>query len=92
MSTANDIADKLASEHNLTKSAARAIVASFLTTIVDAAASGDEVSLPGFGKFKVKQTAAREGRNPSTGKAINIAASTKLTYSPAKAVKDRLNS
>ena len=59
--------------------------------ITDAAAKGDEVSLNGFGKFKVKNTPAREGRNPSTGATIQIAASKKLTFAPAKAVKDKLN-
>ncbi|OZA21704.1 MAG: integration host factor, partial [Novosphingobium sp. 17-62-19] len=42
-------------------------------------------------KFKVKNTPAREGRNPSTGATIQIAASNKLTFSAAKAVKDKLN-
>ena len=59
--------------------------------IADAAAKGEEVSVNGFGKFKVKESAAREGRNPSTGATIQIAASKKLGFSAAKAVKDRLN-
>lgn len=40
---------------------------------------------------KVKTTAAREGRNPSTGATIKIAAANKLTFTPAKALKDSLN-
>ena len=59
--------------------------------IVAAAAKGEEVSLAGFGKFKVKDSPAREGRNPATGEAMQIAASRKLTFAPAKAVKDALN-
>jgi len=59
--------------------------------VSDAVAKGDEVSISGFGKFKVKESAAREGRNPSTGETIQIAASKKLGFSPAKAVKDKLN-
>ncbi|WP_018250929.1 HU family DNA-binding protein [Sphingomonas melonis] len=59
--------------------------------IAEAAASGEEISLNGFGKFKVKEAAAREGRNPATGATIRIAASKKLTFTPAKAVKDKLN-
>ncbi len=50
------------------------------------------MSLNGFGKFKVKDVLAREGRNPATGETIKIAASKKLSFSVAKAVKDRLNS
>jgi DNA-binding protein HU-beta len=60
-------------------------------TIADAAAKGEEISLNGFGKFKVKATPAREGRNPATGAAMQIAASKKLAFAPAKAVKDKLN-
>jgi DNA-binding protein HU-beta len=45
----------------------------------------DEVSLAGFGKFKVKASPERNGEK------IKIAASKKLSFSPAKAVKDVLN-
>jgi DNA-binding protein HU-beta len=58
--------------------------------IVEAAKKGEEVSLPSFGKFKVKDSAARQGRNPGTGETIEIAASRKLGFSPAKQVKDLL--
>lgn len=87
----SELVAKLAETHDVTKAQAKSIVDDVLTGIVDAAASGAEVSLPGFGKFKVKTSSAREGRNPSTGAAIQIAASKKLTFSPAKAVKDTLN-
>jgi DNA-binding protein HU-beta len=86
-----ELADRLATDHGLTKADARKYVDGVFTAIADAAGKGDEVSLSGFGKFKVKQSAAREGRNPSTGKTIQIAASKKLTFAPAKAVKDKLN-
>jgi DNA-binding protein HU-beta len=75
----------------LSKAQAKAIVDDFLKDIVDAAARGAEVSLPGFGKFKVKETPEREGRNPGSGEKIKIAASKKLTFSSAKSVKDVLN-
>ena len=56
-----------------------------------AAASGEEVSVNGFGKFKVKDSLASEGRYPSTGATIQIAASRKLSFSAAKSLKDKLN-
>lgn len=87
----NDLAEKLAAETGTTKADARKAVDAVFAAITDAAAKGDEVSINGFGKFKVKDTPARDGRNPSTGAAIKIAASRKLTFSPAKAVKDKLN-
>lgn len=54
---------------------------------------GEEISLPGFGKFKVKVKVSpeRDGRNPSTGATIKIAAANKITFAPAKALKDTLN-
>ena len=87
----SDLADSLASANGLTKADARKLIDGVFSAIADAAAKGDEVSLNGFGKFKVKNTPAREGRNPSTGATIQIAASKKLTFAPAKAVKDKLN-
>lgn len=91
MTTANEIVDKIATDNSLTKAQAKSIVDSVFKQITDAAAGGAETSLPGFGKFKVKATPEREGRNPSTGATIKIAASKKLTFTPAKAIKDVLN-
>lgn len=85
-----DLADKIATANDLTKADARKLVDGIFAAIADAAAAGDEITLNGFGKFKVKASAAREGRNPSTGATIQIAASKKLTFAPAKAVKDKL--
>ncbi|MDP3907535.1 HU family DNA-binding protein [Novosphingobium sp.] len=87
----SDIADQLAETNGLTKAEARKLVDGVFAAIADAAAKGDEVAINGFGKFKVKASPAREGRNPATGETITIAASKKLTLTVAKAVKDRLN-
>jgi DNA-binding protein HU-beta len=61
------------------------------STVTTAAAKGEEISISGFGKFKVKESAAREGRNPAISETIKIAASKKLGFAAAKAVKDKLN-
>ena len=87
----NDLAETLAAELGTTKADARKAVDALFAAVAGAAAKGDEVSINGFGKFKVKDTPARDGRNPSTGETIKIAASRKLTFSAAKAVKDKLN-
>ena len=89
--TSGELTDRLAQAQGLTKADARKCIDEVFAAIADAAARGEEVTLNGFGKFKVKQSAAREGRNPATGAAIQIAASKKLAFSPAKAVKDKLN-
>jgi len=88
MNTA-DLADRLAaSDPNLTKAQAKTLVDTLLAGVRDALVAGDEVNLPGFGKFKVQAKPARTGRNPSTGAAIQIAASKKVSFSAAKALKD----
>ncbi len=87
----SDLAEAIAAKHDLTKADARSVVDAVFAAIADAATKGEEISLNGFGKFKVKDTPAREGRNPSTGATIQIAASKKLSFTPAKAVKDKLN-
>jgi DNA-binding protein HU-beta len=79
-----ELVAKIADAHGVSKAQAKSIVDDIFKDIVDAAASGAEVSLPGFGKFKVKATPEREGRNPANGEKIKIAASKKLTFSPAQ--------
>ena len=81
----------MSDEHGLTKAAARKIVDTIFAAIGDAAAKEDDVALNGFGKFRVKATAAHDGRYPMTGGRITIEASRKLTFAPAKAVKNKLN-
>jgi DNA-binding protein HU-beta len=87
----SELVAKIAGAHGVSKAQAKSIVEDIFKDIVDAAASGAEVSLPGFGKFKVKATPEREGRNPANGEKIKIAASKKLIFSSAKTVKDVLN-
>lgn len=87
----SDLAEALASANGLSKADAKKLVDGVFAAISDAAAKGEEISLAGFGKFKVKASAARDGRNPATGEAIIIKASNKLSFTPAKAVKDKLN-
>lgn len=87
----SDLAENVAAQTGSTKADARKAVDAVFAAITDAVAKGEEISLNGFGKFKVKDTPARGGRNPATGETIKIAASKKLSFAPAKAVKDRLN-
>jgi DNA-binding protein HU-beta len=87
----SNLADTIAASADISKADARKIVDDVFAAVADAAAKGEEVSLNGFGKFKVKDSPEREGRNPATGEAMTIKASKKLTFTPAKAVKDKLN-
>jgi DNA-binding protein HU-beta len=87
----SELIEKVASEAGLEKAQARKAVDAIVSAVTAAAKSGETVALTGFGQFKVKDSPARQGRNPATGATIEIAASRKLTFAPAKAVKDTLN-
>jgi DNA-binding protein HU-beta len=86
----SELIDHVAIAASLDPNTAKKAVEAVFAGIVEAAKKGEEVSLPSFGKFKVKDSAARQGRNPATGETIEIAASRKLGFSPAKQVKDVL--
>jgi nucleoid DNA-binding protein len=70
---------------------AQAAVDCVFASITDALKAGDAVQLTGFGSFKVSDRAARKGRNPQTGEAIDIAARKVAKFSAGKALKDALN-
>jgi DNA-binding protein HU-beta len=90
--TLNDLVDQIAAtEPSLTKAQAKALVEGVFAKIREAALKGEEVSLPGFGKFKVQDKPARTARNPRTGETIAVAATRKLTFQPAKSLKDALS-
>ncbi len=85
----NDLADLIAaSDEKISKAQAKTLVDGVFKAITEAAARSEEISIPGFGKFKVQDKPARTGRNPSTGAAIEIAATKKVVFQPAKALKD----
>ena len=90
MNTADLIA-RVATEHGLAKEHVKKVIDSTFTAIAVAAASGEEIALAGFGRFKVTDLPERQGRNPATGEPITIAAAKKLSFSPAKAVREALN-
>jgi DNA-binding protein HU-beta len=89
--TKNELAERVAQRTGLGASQGRQVVEAAIDTISDELAAGGEVSLAGFGKFSVSHRAARQGRNPSTGETINIAASKAPKFSAASALKKRLN-
>ena len=89
--TKNELAEQVASSTGLATSQAREALETAIETIAKELEAGGEVALAGFGKFSVSQRAARQGRNPSTGETINIAASKAAKFSAASALKKRLN-
>lgn len=90
-----ELAEKLAEKAGLSKADAnKAINAMFNPesgAIAEALKSGEKVSIPGFGSFETRTREARKGRNPRTGKEIDIAASTSAGFKPGKGLKDTLS-
>ena len=89
--TKNELIAAVAGKAQMTKTAAATAVEATFDAITSTLKRGGEVKIMGFGNFRVVKRAAREGRNPQTGAAIQIAASKAAKFSPAKALKDRLN-
>jgi len=69
-----ELVDKVAKECELGKAVAEQALSSIFGAITDAMAAGDKVTLLGFGTFSVSERAAREGRNPQSGKTMSIPA------------------
>ena len=81
----------VAEKAELSKKDADKAVAAVFAAIEDALKAGDKVQLIGFGTFEVKERAEREGRNPSTGETIKIAASKVPSFKAGAALKKSVN-
>ncbi|VAW93085.1 DNA-binding protein HU-beta [hydrothermal vent metagenome] len=86
-----ELIEAVAEKNEMTKAAATRAVDSVLGTITETLVSGDQVTLVGFGTFQVRERAARVGRNPRTGEAIDIKASKIPSFKAGKALKDSVN-
>ncbi len=69
-----ELIDAIASEAGLSKADAKKALDAFVSATGTALKAGDRISLVGFGSFSVSERSARTGRNPQTGKEIQIAA------------------
>ena len=86
-----EMADRLAARTGLSKVAARNAVDGVFANIGEALADGEDVRLPGFGTFGTRSRPAHTGRNPRTGEAVSISASTSPTLKAGKTLKDTVN-
>jgi DNA-binding protein HU-beta len=89
--TKNELAEQVAGRTGLAANQAREVLEATIEAVARELEGGGEVALAGFGKFSVSNRAARQGRNPSTGETISIAASKAAKFSAASALKKRLN-
>jgi DNA-binding protein HU-beta len=69
---------------------AKAVDATF-ASITEGLLQGESLQIPGFGKFEVRERAARQGRNPATGESIEIKASKNAAFKPSSTLKAALN-
>lgn len=75
-----ELIDAIAADAGLTKADSKKALEAFVKTTTGALAKGDRVALVGFGSFSVAKRAARKGRNPQTGKEINIKAKSVVKF------------
>jgi DNA-binding protein HU-beta len=83
----SDLIEAVAKAAELTKADAERALSAVIATVVKAVAKGDTVTLVGFGTFKSVKRAARTGRNPATGAALKIAASTSPKFTAGATFK-----
>jgi DNA-binding protein HU-beta len=86
--TLKQIAAELAEGHDLPKKQAEAVLGDLVALATRHLKNGDKIRLTGLGILQVQQRAARMGRNPATGEAIQIKASKKIAFRPAKELKE----
>ena len=91
MANKSELIDQIAQAAGISKAAAGRSLDATTAAISKSLGKGDAVTLVGFGTFYVGQRAARNGRNPRTGKTIQISASNSPKFRPGKALKDAVN-
>jgi DNA-binding protein HU-beta len=85
--TKNDLIEKVAKKSSLTKRAASDAVNATFNTIRDSLGRGEKVVITGFGTFLIRSRAARRGRNPQTGQAIQIPGKKLPGFTAGKTIK-----
>lgn len=83
-----ELIDMISEKAELTKASASRALDALLEAVTGSLQKGDPVVLVNFGTFTIKQRAAREGRNPSTGEKIKISAAKVVGFKAGKALKD----
>ena len=79
-------------ENGCTKKEAEDVIKKFTSAVTSILSEGGEVSLVGFGKFEVKERPERQGRNPSTGEVMTIAAKKTPNFKAGAKLKEAVNS
>ena len=86
-----ELTTAMAEQAGISKKDAEKALKAFTDVVTEELKKGGKIQLVGFGTFEVSERAAREGRNPQTGKSMTIAASKAPRFTAGKALKDALN-
>lgn len=89
--TKADIIEGVYEKVGFSKKESAEIVELVFDTLKETLERGDKIKISGFGNFQVRQKKARVGRNPQTGKEIEISARRVLTFRPSQVLKSALN-
>ena len=89
--TKEELVKDVAQKAGISIADARKAVTAAFESITDSLASGNDVSVIGFGQFHTKVVDARKGRNPQTGAEIDIAEHVVARFKPGKGLKDAVN-
>ena len=81
----------VAEQADISKKDAEKVLQAFVDVVTEEMKKGEKVQLVGFGPFEVSERAAREGRNPQTGKTMKIEACKAPKFKAGKALKDAVN-
>ncbi len=90
--TKADLVADVAKTNGLTRIDAEVVVQTVLDSIVEALNSGEKVELRGFGSFRHRERNPRQGRNPKTGEAVQVAAKRVSYFRPGEGLKKLINS
>ena len=82
-----DLIDQIAAKTGLTKVAVAAMIEAAMETVIESVATGQSVTLSGFGTFEPRQRKARTGRNPRTGERVPIPPTTVPSFRPGNVFK-----
>lgn len=83
--------DKVSDKAGLTKKDSEIALQAVIDSLTELLAAGDSIVLSGFASISIKKRAARKGRNPSTGKPIDIPASNAVNFKAGKKLKEAMN-
>ena len=86
-----ELVQEISKQAKVTQKEANEVLSALIETVEKTVSKGKKVTLVGFGTFEPRKRAARNGRNPQTGKEIKIPAKTVPVFSAGKKFKEVVN-